>query len=338
MEEPNEIQRREQERFFVDENLHGEPRELASPSGRYRLTIRTYRTGPNTWHYSRGTVARALDGTIVCDIKRNYGVFHHSFVTKDGHEYLITGRSYMSQTIVDLDTGKEYEPQGDHYKGSAFCWATCSLSPDGNTLAVDGCIWACPYEFRFFDFADPARGWFELPIVGIELVEDPSDKIDPQWLDARTIECHQVDRDSVPQERTRLERRGNEMVVVEHWVSDSEQARRDEDARHDAELDTWWATFHKTDPMYLQLLELIRLHELPCDSLDWRPGARRIKHYFRRASPRASADLEWDLEAKTIKVQTYDPAGNLTPEHSFDESIQGIEAAIEVIARDFGQR
>ena len=32
------------------------------------------------------------------------------------------------------------------------------LSPDGHTLAVDGCHWACPYEYRFFDFTDPARG------------------------------------------------------------------------------------------------------------------------------------------------------------------------------------
>src|SRR5688572_2835336 len=146
MTDENAQRRAELAVYFVDENVVGEPRVVMSPSGRFRLTIRTYRTAPGRWNYSRGTVTRVADGGTVCDIQRNYGVFHHSFVTKDGHEYLITGRSYMSQTIVDLDGGRELEPTGD----GAFCWARCYLSPDGNTLAVDGCVWACPYEFQFF--------------------------------------------------------------------------------------------------------------------------------------------------------------------------------------------
>src|SRR5262245_24517694 len=100
---------------FIDEKIEGEPEVVMSPSGRFRLTIRTYRT--TGWNFSRGTVARVADGATVCDIQRNYGMFHHSFVTKDGREYLITGRSYMSQTIVDLDRGQEFEPAGDHYNG-----------------------------------------------------------------------------------------------------------------------------------------------------------------------------------------------------------------------------
>ena len=228
--ESNETRRAQVARFFVDSNLVGEPKETLSPSGRYRLTVRTYRTLPGRWDYSRGTVTRAADGSVVCDIQRNFGAFHHSFVTKDEYEYLIAGRSYMSQTIVDLDRGVEYEPPGDHYSGGAFCWAACYLSPDCNTLAVDGCIWANPYEFRFFDFTDPANGWPALAIVGAERLEEPSDRIKPRWLDARTFECHQFDASSEPQERTRLERRGDNMVIVDHWVSEREQARRDAEA------------------------------------------------------------------------------------------------------------
>jgi len=121
-------------------------------------------------------VVRLADGATVCDIKRNLFGFHHSFVVKDGREYLITGRSYMSQTIVDLDRGAEYEPEGDHYDGHAFCWTDCFLSPDGHTLAVEGCIWAAPYEIRFFDFTDPAAGWPALPIAGADWLEDPSNE------------------------------------------------------------------------------------------------------------------------------------------------------------------
>ncbi len=335
MRDSNDERRRKQELFFDDANLQGEPSQVTSPSGRYRLTIRTYRTGPHTWSYARGTVVRIADGTQVCDIKRNLGEFHHSFVTKDACEYLITGRSYMSQTIVNLDHAVETEPVADHYDGAAFCWAACYLSPNGNTLAVDGCIWACPYEVRFFDFSDPTRGWPALPIVGAECVEDPSDVRKPTWLDARTVECHHADTAGEPQERTRLERRGHEMHVVDHWVSDALQASRAEQARADAALDTWWATFRMTDPMYLRLVKRIRGHAIPGDTLDYRPGARRIVQYFRRVNPHASADLKWDLDAATILVRLYDAKGNHDRDLTFAGTLAGMDAAITEIVRAF---
>ena len=234
--ESNATRRVEVARYFVDENVTNEPKDVLSPSGRFRLTIRTYRTAPGRWNYTRGTVTRVADGAVVCDLQRNYSLFHHSFVTKEGRDYLIAGRSYMSQTIVDLDRGQEFEPPGDHYNGGAFCWARCYLSPDGNTLAVDGCHWAAPYEFRFFDFTDPAIGWPDLPLVGVEQLEHPSDKRAPRWLDDTTFEGFQSDDGDEPQERTCVQRRGREMVVVEHWSSEAEQQRRDDEARADAEL------------------------------------------------------------------------------------------------------
>lgn len=208
--------RAEVERYFLDENLEGDPKPSLSPSGRYRLVVRVYRTKPGAWHFSRGTVTRVADGTVVCDLMRNHSGFHHTFLIKDGREYLIAGRSYMSQTIVDLDRGHEYEPPGDHYDGSSFCWVDCSLSPDGNTLVVDGCIWACPGEYRFYDFTDPSRGWLALPIVGTERIEEPIRSEPSRWLDATTFECVHLVTDGDARVRTRLQRRGSQMIVVEH--------------------------------------------------------------------------------------------------------------------------
>lgn len=332
--ESNAASRKEIERYVADSNLEGEPNEVLSTSGRYRLLIRTYRTAPGRWNYTRGTVSRVADGSIVCDIHRNLASFQHSFVMKDEHEYLIAGRSYMSQTIVDLDRGREFEPSGDHYNGAAFCWASCSLSPDGNTLVVDGCVWACPYEFRFFDFKDPSRGWPPLPIVGTECIEYPSDKQDPRWLDAHTIDCFQWDDDTQAQERTRLQRRGTEMVVVEHWVSESERARREAEARADAEQEAWWDHFRSTDPMYLRLVERVRSHHIPCE-WGWAATGHRIVQYFRRITPPASADLHWDVDARTLTLQVYDLAGNRDREVSFEHSVAGIDACVDALATVF---
>ena len=200
------------DQFFTDDRLVDRPPTVyPSPSGRYRLEVRAYRTRPSCWTYSRGTVVRVADGAVVADVRRNYSAFHCSFVTKDGHEYLIAGRSYMGQTIVDLDRAQEWnDPKHpDGYDGKEFCWAVSSLSPDGRTLLVDGCHWACPYEYRFYDFTDPARGWPELPIrdaEGKDAYLYSEDGRPAELCDDGTAVCFETSRWYLP-----LQRRGDEI-------------------------------------------------------------------------------------------------------------------------------
>jgi hypothetical protein len=331
----NREERRQVEELFRDENERESAEEL-SPSGRYRLLLRGYETRPNAWSYSRGTVYRVSDGGQICDIKRNFSLFHHTFVTKDGQEWLIAGRSYMSQTIVNLETGAEYEPGGDHYDGGAFCWAQCYLSPDGRTLAVDGCIWACPYEYRFFDFTDPSRGWPELPVEPDEGYI-PSGEKAPVWLSGDTFECYELNAGAVVA-RTRLARRGDRMVVVERWIDDAERHRREEETRAEEEEDAWRERFQAEDPIYRKAVELVARYALPDDgSLGWSAygGPRRLTKYFRRREPRASADLIWFVERGPIQVRLYDTEGKLAGELEFEHSEAGMARAIERIRRVF---
>lgn len=174
--EKNTKARADYEELVIPENQSGTDREVLSPSGRFKLLIRSY-AKKGSWSITRGMVTRVSDDADICDIVRNYG-FSHSWVTKGDHEYLITGRSYMSQTIVNLDTGVEMEPPNYHYEGMAFCWVQASLMDDGKTLLVDGCHWACPYEFRFYDFSDPeTKGWPELLVVPLEEWEKHKDNL-----------------------------------------------------------------------------------------------------------------------------------------------------------------
>lgn len=159
--------------YYTPENEQPEHDEKFSPSGRYRLDIHYYKTRDGCWNYSRGRVYRVSDGNLIADIKRNYSTFQHSWVEKDGQEYLISGRSYMNQTIVNLDEAREIEVSNKDLMrmGTAFCWVAARLSPDGNTLLVDGCYWAGPFEYKFFDFTNPDRGWPEVPIISQEEYE-----------------------------------------------------------------------------------------------------------------------------------------------------------------------
>jgi hypothetical protein len=258
--------------YFTDDHLLDRPPILhTSPSGRFRLEVRTYRTRPNCWCYSRGTVIRIADGAVVADVCRNYSNFHHSFVSKDGREFLVAGRSYMGQTIVDLDRAQEWnDPKHpDGYDGMEFCWAATMLSPDGTTLLVDGCHWACPYEYRFFDFTDPAKGWPALPIRDAEGKDAPwlpsEDRRPPELDGDGTIVCFETVRRFLPQgriedeigrelratidedrwkdpanwqvevdRRVTLRREPDHMRITEDWRSDDRLRRDREQAERDA--------------------------------------------------------------------------------------------------------
>lgn len=268
--------------------------EEMSPSGKYRLVTRYYNQGKGYWSYSRGTVYRGDE--LVCDVKRNYSTFHHNFVTKNGQEWLITGRKYMGQTIVNLDTATEYENND-----GSFCWSSARLSPDENMLVVEGCHWACPYEVKLFDFTDPSKGWEELPITTLEEYvkhgDDPekverksisADETDPEFdeqgrivtLDTAGIfiptgqredDMSDEDTDKFDESvyddeanwrreadvRTVLERRGRVVLIAEQWLSE----RRKEANRKRAE---WTAMdnarkkeWQANDPLWAELHRLL---------------------------------------------------------------------------------
>jgi hypothetical protein len=292
------------ESYCVDAN-EANRREKLSPSGRYRLLIRYYSTKKGCWNYSRGTVYRISDDKEICDIKRNYSTFHNSFVSKNDQEYLITGRSYMSQTIVNLDTGEVFEPDGNQHDGMAFCWARAALSPDGNTLLVDGCHWACPYEYRFFDFTDPSKGWKRLDLEPKDEYLYADDGKEPVFNEDGTFMCYQTRKfflplgkfeDDITEEefdeicadpersaeyddedekwtdvvciRYTLERQGDIIKVVDKWISEAEQETIKQRKIGREKYEKWLKEFRANDPLYLKYQELLKKYELPAEKYE----------------------------------------------------------------------
>jgi len=150
--------RREIEKFFTDANrLKDETETIVSPSGNYELTIERYRTREGAWDYSRGTMRRVFDRSVVADVKRNYSHFWHAWhVHHNSQEYILCGEDYQGYTVVNLTKGQPHIhfPEAG-YRGVGFCWIAAYPSPDSAILAVAGCYWACPYEIVFFDFSTP---------------------------------------------------------------------------------------------------------------------------------------------------------------------------------------
>lgn len=177
------------EDYYKPENLKA-TKYIISPSKKYQLTIETYSTKPKCWDYTRGTVVRLSDNHKIITIDRNYSIFHHSFFIKNNCEWLFCGKTYMSQTFVNLDTGDVYDNTDrlkltdDYKKGICFCWTKVYSSNDGNTLAVHGCIWGGPYFLGFYDFSDPS----DLKLLKFE---DPIDyaSFEPYWTKDDIFVC-----------------------------------------------------------------------------------------------------------------------------------------------------
>ncbi len=153
------------EAYLIPENILSS-HSVLSPSGQYKLIINNYKTKEGCWSYSKGIVTRIGTEEIVDEIPRNYS-FNYSFIIKDGCEWLIAGRKYLSQYFLNMDTGEHYDNDVDAHRFS-FCWIRSKANPDGSILAVEGCVWACPCELEFYDISDLSKGWPIIPVVGLE--------------------------------------------------------------------------------------------------------------------------------------------------------------------------
>ena len=151
-------------RFATAKPIPAPSKRDKSPSGKFVLDTSTFQ-GESGWGYSRGEV-RANDGRLVADIKRNHGVFWHTWVVHaDGNEYLLCGEDYQGYTVIECQSGRScvHFPE-EAFEGMGFCWAAVQPSPDGRTLAVEGCYWAHPYELVFVDFTEP----FKIPLPELQ--------------------------------------------------------------------------------------------------------------------------------------------------------------------------
>ncbi|HLA64554.1 MAG TPA: hypothetical protein VK610_09000, partial [Rhodothermales bacterium] len=156
-------------RFATMQPVPGSAEVHVSPSGRFELGVVQYDDGTNGWTYSRGGVRRVGEDPVIADVRRNLGSFWFAWVAHADGEYLLCGEDYQGYNVIELETGREaftFPPEAADGRG--FCWTNVHPSPEGDVLAVEGCVWGGPYELRFFDFAEPLVS----PLPELGRVED----------------------------------------------------------------------------------------------------------------------------------------------------------------------
>lgn len=344
--------------YFVAENANTDARkEHLSPSGKYKLVVTPYATSPGSWSYSQGLVYAIGSDAPIAEVQRNYGAFPYLFVEghKNGHDYLVCGADYQGQTVIELDTGKrrDFLPE-DAKKGFGFCWVQYRYEPSVAMLIVDGCIWAAPYEYRFYDFADPMSGWQELETE--ECVD--ADQEWPAVQDDGTIRCvetQRTDDDDDDDENgaaetkpkaspvravTTLRREGAKLVVQSAWVSEEEKERRQKAEENRIQYEKEIAEFRASDPLYLACAELVKDPALSPEAYesigithkDWCVNfALQERRFCRRIiqskSPKVTVDLEWAAKTGPIKLVIYKDGKHVEDKFFDEHSVGSMNAA-----------
>lgn len=340
-----------------------------SSSGKYTLEVSSKETKPGCWNYTTGVVK--LRDHVLAEVDRNYSSFPFLFIEGhrtsphrfDEHDYLVCGSDYQGQTVIDLccSEREDFLPESAK-KGHGFCWAAYEFDSKSQILVVDGCHWACPYEFRFYDFSDP-MDFQELKIGGdgylwaqpklpvfmddgtIVYSEYREDDLDDDDEDEDEDDDEDEDESPGPIVATRtFKRNGNKLELVDSWVDEEEQVRRDESERRRKAYEAAWKKYKATDPLYLRVLERVeaefegawdhvaigQCYEGWCPHFDEKDGrvTRRLANKQTVGKDTISLDLEWGKKKAPVKLVVYKNGDNLEDKW-FDHSLEGIDAALD---------
>jgi len=332
-----------------------EPTVETSPSGKYTLNLNNERAKPGCWYYMTGSVSSGEE--VIIKVSRNYSSFPFLWVEDhpDGHDYLIYGEDYQGQTVIQLDTGERRDHLPEEAEaGHAFCWVDYTFDAATMIVAVDGCHWACPYEFRFYDFSSPMDGW---PCLSSDHYIDADDR-KPDISHDGTITCYTtIDSDDYecgcgneeycecepPTVATKtFKKEGDQLVFVAEWVDDEEKVRRADPQARQEKYEADWKLYKETNPMFLRVEDRVDsgnhfscgglsvgvTHDSWCPHFSGKEG--RVCRRMARSDINTSFtfSLEWGKETAPVKLVCY-KKGKHTKDFWFDHSVKGVDEAMD---------
>lgn len=322
------------------------------PHNEFKLVVSSYETKKGCWNYTQGLVYKEGIDKPLFDVKRNYASFPYLWIDHpNGHQYLVCGADYQGQTVLELDTGKrrDFLPEAAK-KGHGFCWVDYRFDSESKILTVAGCFWACPYEYRFFDFSDPMKGWPWLE------TEESIDDNGPEWpvfepegvIKAFQIQTEDEEGEEINPPVLRatktFKREGLKLILIKEDVSEEEQKLRLEREEGWKKYNEEIKRFKETDPLYLLHVKLAKDPALsPEDHCgygftyeNWCPHFKISERRFCRRivnKGKITVDLEWGMYTGPIKVVMY-KKGKKMEDKWFEHSEEGMSQAFKIIKEE----
>ncbi len=177
----NDIQntRDDLERTFDPSRIiPGEHVEERSPCGRYHLVVDVFGTAEDPGFPSvvLANIKSTVTGEVIATVKRNDDRLFYTWISRDGHDYLIFPEHLEGQTILDL-TARRVE--GFFSRDESFIWTEFHPSPDKTKMAIIGCYWACSYMVTVYDFRNPMS--LPLPLLAQFTLPEANAKF-KEWI------------------------------------------------------------------------------------------------------------------------------------------------------------
>jgi hypothetical protein len=334
--------------FFAPENANLDCRqEHLSPGGKYKLVTTPFSTTNGGWNYTQGLVYTIGSDKPIAEVQRNYSSFPFLFIEghPNGHDFLVCGADYQGQTVIELDTGKrlDFLPK-EAEDGVGFCWSDYEFNPEHLLLIVDGCIWACPYEYRLYDFSDPMSGW---PEIEADHMMYASGRLPSIEADG-TVKSYELESDEDEDEAKErvvssiqtFKRDGLKLTRIDEWVSEAEKQSRLDRKESERKWNAWVAEFKSTDPLYLTYSNLVKdpklspedyeshgiTHESWCP--DFKTQETRWCRRIVQQKDKLTVDLEWGAKTGPVKLVIYQD-GKHSENKFFDHSVERMQAAFE---------
>lgn len=348
-------------------------REELSPSGKYKLVISQFKTKDADWNYCSGKLVRLSDNKEIVTINRNYSQFHHSWFIKNNHEWLQTGSTYMSQTFIDLDTGFIYDnteklsKTKDFQQGSLFCWTKSWISNDGNTLMVLGCYWTCSYQYKFYDFSTPGKGWEQLKEDGEywemgnktphfnedgtitiydckqfiqykgKLIDGNSEEY---FLIPDTVLCDPKNLVILDDQIRTLKRQGNKIVTLKLWQSNDRKKEEELLKKHDDERKAEDKKILEESDIYKKLIIELKKTKFNI-ALNWSYDNNH-KHFMVNVSNYKNSDkiqdhmkkacnIKWGVKTGSIYVEYLTEKEGVRHKQEFKRKIELIDEILVAI-------
>jgi len=242
---------------------------------------------------------------------------NYTFFTREGVDWLqLTGSYITYQTFINLETGAAYnndldfDEEGelitpplsdvirvsqdieklkkeDYYYRGEYCWFKAVPSPNGQVLAVPGCLWAYPGEIQFYDFSDPANGWPRLPIQGIDNYSMSDLNAHYYWMvkdDVPIFEYVSLTPEKEFKFRLQLHKDGDVMRGAVMEASAETQARVLKEQRESDQKKAYTQELKATNPQYLALRDAFNTKYVP-----GQPDRKKI-YYSYHLTPESDPD------------------------------------------------
>jgi hypothetical protein len=155
-------------KYYQPDNEIIDSREsFFSPNGKYKIETKVFKPiNLSSRNITKVEIFNDAKSDLIFSFFVNEETFFHSWVTKQGIEYLLCAEDLCGgQTIIDLTNKKmsSYTTETD----DGLIWIKHLLSPNENLLAVFGCGWGSPFFVTVYHFDKP----MDLPL---EIAYEPS--------------------------------------------------------------------------------------------------------------------------------------------------------------------